>query len=142
MMTLPSPIVAYQKRASDRSDPFGTWCKLHHAFFTHLAEARLSGAAYKVVIHVLCASFHFGQYHPAALSLDQFQSSQHLGRRAVIAGLRQAVARGILSEERGWQIGVHAPKQYGPVFYRALSADRDEEEHGSRHQGMTLLKGG
>ncbi len=140
-MTLPSPIVAYQKRAPDHSDPFGTWCKLHHAFFTHLAEARLSGAAYKVVLQVLCASFHFGQYHPAALSLELVQRSQHLGRKAVIEGLRQAVARGILYEERGWQAGAHAPKQYGLVFYRALAADRDEEDHGSRYQGMTLLKG-
>ena len=93
-MTLPHPIVAYQKRATDHSDPFGAWCKLHHTFFTHLAEARLSGAAYKVVLQVLCASFYFGQYHPAALSLEQFQRSQHLGRKAVIEGLRQAVASG------------------------------------------------
>jgi hypothetical protein len=141
-MTLPSPIVAYQKRAPDHSDPFGTWCKLHHAFFTHLAEARLSGAAYKVVLQVLCASFHFGQYHPATLSLDQFQRSQHLGRKAVIEELRQAVARGILYEERGWQTGAHAPKQYGLVFYCALVADRDNGDDSARRQGMTLLKGG
>ncbi len=141
-MTLPQPIVAYHKRASEHPDPFGPWCKLHHAFFTHLAEARLSGAAYKVVIQVLCACFHFGQYHPAALSLDQFQRSQQLGRKAVIEGLRQAVAKGILYEESQWQAGAHAPKQYGLVFYRALAADRGNGDDSARYQGMTLLKGG
>ncbi len=141
-MTLPRPIVAYHKRASDHPDPFGPWCKLHHAFFTHLAEARLSGAAYKVVIQVLCASFHFGQYHPAALSLDQFQRNQHLGRKAVIEGLRQAVARGILYEESQWQAGTHAPKQYGLVFYRTLVEDSGGEDHSFQHQRMTLLRGG
>jgi hypothetical protein len=142
MMTLPQPIVTYQKRASDHPDPFGSWCKLHYAFLIHLAEARLSGAAYKVVLQVLCSSFHFGQYHPAALSLEQFQNSQHLGRKAVIEGLRQAVARGILYEERGWQVGAHAPKQYGLVFYRAVTVMRGGEDQGFRLQGMTLLKGG
>lgn len=141
-MTLPQPIVAYHKRAPGPQDPFGTWCKLHHAFFTHLAEARLSGAAYKVVLQVLCASFHFGQYHPAALSLEQFQSSQHLGRKAVIEGLRQAMARGILYEEQGWQAGAHTPKRYGLVFYRALVVDRGHEDDSAWRQGMTLLKGG
>jgi hypothetical protein len=140
MMTLPRPIVAYQKRASDHPDPFGPWCKLHHAFLIHLTDARLSGAAYKVVIQVLCASFHFGQYHPASLSLEQFQRGQHLGRKAVIEGLRQAVAKGILYEERGWQTGAHAPKQYGLVFYRALAAGRSDESQGP--QRITWLKGG
>ena len=140
-MTLPRPIVAYHKQAPDYPDPFGTWCKLHHAFLTHLAEARLSGAAYKVVLQVLCAAFHFGQYHPVALSLDQFQRSQHLGRKAVIEGLRQALAKGILYEEREWQKGEHAPKCYGLIFYRALAGDRSTEDASVRHQGMTLLKG-
>jgi hypothetical protein len=94
-----------------------------------------------VVIQVLCASFHFGQYHPVALSLDQFQSSQHLGRKAVIEGLRQAVARGILYEEQGWQAGTHVPKRYGLVFYRALAADRGNEDDSARRQEITLLKG-
>lgn len=140
-MTLPQPIVAYQKQASDHPDRFGPWCKLHHAFLTHLAEACLSGKAYKVVIQVLCASFHLGQYLHRTLSLDQFQISQRLGRKAVVEGLRQAVAKDILYEEEGWQAGTHAPKQYGLVLSRALAEDRSKEAHSAQHRGVTILKG-
>ncbi len=93
-MTLPRAIVTYHKQAPEQKDPFGPGCKLHDTLFTHLAEARLSGAAYKVVLQVLCSSFHFGQYHTVTLSLDLFQSSQHLGRKAIIERLRQVVASG------------------------------------------------
>lgn len=50
-MTLPRPIVAYHKQASEQRNLFGLWCKLHHTFFTHLAEIRL----YKIAIQVLNA---------------------------------------------------------------------------------------
>lgn len=89
-MSLPRPIVAYLKQVSEQKNPFGPRCKLHHVFFTHLAEVRLSGATYKVAIQVLCASFHLGPY---------LHVSQCLGRKAVVEELRQAVAKGFLNEE-------------------------------------------